>query len=179
MHTRTKVVIAAGALVAVAGALALGTPFAGERGRGGWHPAQAGWGGGWHHGLAGGMMSGRGWSMLEQFDADGDGKVTQAEVDAVRAERFAAFDQDGDGRLSLEEYQALWLDAMRRRMVDQFQALDDDGDAAVTVEEFVAPFARVITRLDANGDGELTADELRARHRAGERRPRRGEPSDG
>ena len=52
-------------------------------------------------------------------------------------DRLAEFDADNDGSLTLEEYQALWLDAMRERMVDRFQAHDDDGDAIVTVEEFV------------------------------------------
>ena len=55
----------------------------------------------------------------------------------MRSSRLAAFDQNNDGRLTLEEYQAMWLDAMRERMVDRFQAHDDDGDAVVTVEEFV------------------------------------------
>jgi hypothetical protein len=52
-------------------------------------------------------------------------------VDAVRAERFAQFDEDGDDVLDLQEYEALWLDAMRTRMVRAFQRLDIDGDAQV------------------------------------------------
>ena len=171
MHTKTKVLIAAGALVAVVGALSVTATFAGERDRGGWHHGHAGWGGG--------MMGGRAWSMFESFDANGDGKVTQAEVDEVRTQRFAAFDQDGDGRLTLEEYQALWLEAMRPRMVDQFQAHDEDGDAGVTVEEFTERYSRVVTRLDANGDGEVTIEELRSRHRDGDRGRGRGQRDDG
>ena len=118
--------------------------------------------------------------LFESFDANGDGKLTQAEVDQVRQARLAEFDSDGDGSLTLEEYQALWLDAMRERMVDQFQSHDDDGDGKVTVAEFDEPYSRLIVRLDTNGDGEVTIEELRERgerHRRGRDgdRPRGGE----
>jgi Ca2+-binding EF-hand superfamily protein len=105
----------------------------------------------------------RGGRLLESFDSNGDGKLTQAEVDQARRDRFAQFDTDQDGKLTVQEYQALWLDAMQRRLSAQFQGLDDNNDGAITVEEFVAPFGNLINRLDRNNDGELTRDELRRR----------------
>ncbi len=102
-------------------------------------------------------------SMLETFDVNGDGSLQQAEVDQFRNDRLAKFDSDGDGQLTLEEYQALWLDAMHERMVDAFQRLDDDGDAMVTREEFAEPFARLVQRLDSDADGTVTEDEMRAK----------------
>jgi Ca2+-binding EF-hand superfamily protein len=119
--------------------------------------------GGGHHG-----RGGSGLALFETFDTNRDGKLTQAEIDAVRTGRFTAFDKDGDGKLTLQEYELLWVDAMRPRMVDRFQGHDDDGDGAVTIEEFSEGYARIVYRLDANGDGEITRDELRARR--GERR---------
>ncbi|HET6469758.1 MAG TPA: hypothetical protein VFG43_15395, partial [Geminicoccaceae bacterium] len=133
--------------------------------------------GGWHgRGMAGGMMGEGPMGLFESFDQNDDGKVTQEEINAVRDERFARFDSDGDGRLSLQEYEALWLDAMRTRMVRQFQAHDADGDAAVTPEEFRARYARMVSVLDVNGDGEVTRDEI-MQMRRGDRddRGRRGE----
>ena len=106
----------------------------------------------------------RGSSMLETFDADGDGTLKQAEVDQFRNDRLAKFDADGDGQLTLEEYQVLWLDAMHERMVDAFQRLDDDGDALVTREEFAEPFARLVQRLDKDADGMVTKDEMHPKH---------------
>ena len=99
--------------------------------------------------------------IIETFDINKDGKVTQAEIDQTRKDQFAKYDSNHDGVLSLEEYQALWLDAMRRVMVRQFQANDADGDARITVEEFTARFDDLVRDRDRNGDGVLTADELR------------------
>lgn len=118
----------------------------------------------------------RGASWFELFDVDENGRLTQAEIDGVRSERLAEFDANGDGVLDLEEYQALWMAAMRSRMVDRFQDLDEDGDARVTVEEFVAPTSRVVSRLDSNDDGELSADEMHQRR--GDRDHRRDRDRD-
>ena len=76
--------------------------------------------------MGGGMMGGR--DIIATFDADGDGRVTQAEVDEYRGSRLAEFDTDGNASLTLSEYEALWLAAMREKMVDRFQVLDADGD---------------------------------------------------
>lgn len=110
--------------------------------------------GGWH---------GHGQKLFEQFDTNQDGKVTQAEVNQVRAEHFARFDADKDGKLSPEEYEALWLDAMRARMTERFQKLDDDGDSAISAEEF-GKSKKLFSRLDRNEDGEITRDEIASRH---------------
>jgi hypothetical protein len=141
--------------------------------RGDW--GRGGWGGGdWRRGNK--MGRGRGidrmLDMIELYDQDGDRKITQAEVDKARADRLAEFDRDGDGMLSLDEYEALWLDAMRERMVDRFQAHDDDGDGKVTVVEFSKQTSRLVMRRDRNDDGALSVEDLRRGERG--RRPMRG-----
>jgi Ca2+-binding EF-hand superfamily protein len=146
-------------LLLAGGTLALGAAlFAGASVAGGW---------GGHHGWGrhGGAVF-----LFEQYDANQDGRLTQAEIDQVRQSRLAEFDQNGDGKLTLDEYQALWMAAMRERMVDRFQAHDDDGDGMVTVEEFGESFDRMVGRLDANDDGTLTPDEM---HHRGEGRGER------
>lgn len=118
-----------------------------------------------------GGRRGGGMRMLEIFDTNGDGAVTQAEIDAFRAEQIATHDTDGDGSLTLEEYQALWGEVMRERMVDQFQRHDDDGDGVVTAEEFNERFGRIVERMDRNGDGQLDQEDRPDR---GERGGRQG-----
>ncbi len=122
-----------------------------------------------HGGMMGGMMGGR--DMIATFDADGDGRVTQAEVDDYRGNRLAKFDTDGNASLTLSEYEALWLAAMREKMVDRFQDLDADGDAMVTAEEFKRPYANLVRHMDRNGDGVLT--------REGEKKEEKEEPNEG
>ena len=92
--------------------------------------------------------------LLQQFDSNDDGQLTQAEIEQVQTERLTAFDIDQDGQLNLDDYAAFWLDGKRSRMVDQFQNLDEDGNAIVTVEEFQAPFARLAKRLERHTKSE-------------------------
>jgi Ca2+-binding EF-hand superfamily protein len=140
-------------LLLTTGALALGAAaFAGAS------LADGGWGRHHGHGHHGG-----GEGLFETFDANQDGTLTQAEIDQARQAKLTEFDRDGDGSLTLEEYQALWLDAMRERMVDRFQDHDDDGDGRVTAEEFGERYSRIVSRLDQDDDGEVTMDELRQR----------------
>ncbi|MBM7068066.1 EF-hand domain-containing protein [Actibacterium sp. 188UL27-1] len=99
--------------------------------------------------------------LLETFDSNADGGVTQEEITETRQAQLAEFDANQDGSLDLTEYEALWLSVMRDRMVDRFQAHDDDGDGAVTAAEFEEEFARLVNRWDRNGDGVLNADDRR------------------
>lgn len=90
-------------------------------------------------------------ASFETLDADGNGEVTQAEMEAYRAERFSAADTDQDGALSKEELSA----RMSERANDR---------AARWVE-------RMMERMDANDDGKLSQDELASRggRKAGDR----------
>ena len=153
MRTRTKAILAVGAL-ALGTTGMVGASLADGRGGHGYHG----------HGHHGGWSGARSERMFEQFDANGDGVITQVEIDEVRSSRLAEFDADNDGSLTLEEYQVLWMDAMRPRMVDQFQAHDDDGDGRVTVEEFGERYSSLVPRLDRNDDGQVTEDDLRRPH---------------
>lgn len=127
--------------------------------------------GGWHRGHGqGGAWSGHGshgWhirQLLERYDADGDDKLTQAEIDAERQKQLDGFDKDGDAALTLAEYEALWLDAMREEMVDRFQDHDNDGDGKVTRAEFGRQLARIVKHMDRNGDGIIDESDMRRRH---------------
>ena len=149
----TTAIVGVGGLVAVS-AQADGRWDRGSRDHGGYHEAFGDRDGG----KRGGMMR-----MFESFDTNADGALTQEEIDTFRTERFAAFDGNGDKALELDEYKALWLDAMHERMVDRFQKLDADGDGKVTDAEFGEPFARMVARADRNGDGKIDKDDRMGR----------------
>ncbi|NKB57180.1 MAG: hypothetical protein GKS00_12695 [Alphaproteobacteria bacterium] len=151
MRTLTKTLIAVGVVAGIGGLALIPPGFAngGKRYFGSHH------GGGHHDG-----MSGRGMRLFERFDANKDGAVNQAEIDKTRADLIVRFDADQDGKLSLKEFEGLWLDFTRDRMVDRFQHLDRNGDAIVTSEEFSYPMQNIISRLDRDDDGQLTAKEM-------------------
>ena len=176
MKTTTKIAVAFVALAGIAGA-AVAAQADSRRADGPAGAAQQAYGmhggghGGGHHGMRHGERrhgGGHMFRLLESFDANDDGKLSQEEIDQTRGERFGAFDADADKALTLQEYEQLWLDAMRERMVDRFQALDADGDSKVTAEEFQRPFAKVVRRMDRNEDGVIDRQDFR-RHHPGER----------
>lgn len=122
-----------------------------------------------HHGSKRQMMGAQMGKMFEENDLNKDGAVTQNEVDTNRKQKLEKYDTDKDGALSLGEFENLWLDHMRPRMVDGFQRLDNDGSGKVTIEEYVAPFAKIIDRHDSNDDGKITEKELRNHMKKGMR----------
>ena len=160
MKLSTKFVIAAGVL-ALGTASIVGTGYAREPWSG--HHTSMAKGSG--HSGSFGMHGNHAMKMLKRFDVDGDGALTEAEIDKTRETMLSKFDGDGDGSLTLQEFQGLWLEFKRPRMVDRFQAFDEDGDGMITLDEFKSPFAYMVKRLDGVGDGKLTVQELsRGRH---------------
>ena len=151
MKKRTKILIATAGVVSVVGGLAIA----------GGHVMAGGWDRGGKHGM-GGM---RGAAMFERFDANGDDRVTRAEMAAFQDGVLAKHDADGNGAINLEEFQAVWLDHMRPRMVDGFQRLDDDGDGAITKAEIDMKLDRMMRWMDRNDNGSIEFREMRKMHK--------------
>src|SRR3546814_8251522 len=110
--------------------------------------------------------------MLDAYATNQDGKLSQEEIAQARGERLGKFDADGDQSLTLGEYEQLWRDAMRERMVNRFQDLDADGDGKVTAEEFQRPYATVVRHMDRNEEGVVDRSDFRRRHHGDEDRGR-------
>ena len=82
---------------------------------------------------------------IQKFDANGDGKLDDAEraqmkaaFEARRAERhkaaLARYDANKDGQLDDAERKAMHDD----KLAERFHAMDKNGDGAVTLDEFKA-----------------------------------------
>ena len=136
--------------------------------------AQGGRGWGGHHGGMGGPGAMLGGEMFDQADTDKNGSLTKAEVDAFRADKLRRFDTGGDGRLALDEFQGLWSEMTRPMQVRAFQFVDANGDGQLSDDEMRRPLDALVERLDRNDDGSIARDELR-----GGRGGRRGDDNRG
>ena len=118
------------------------------------------------------------WAKISSADANGDGAVTVAELDAQRADReqdvrrptpnavFAYLDVNGDGALTADEVSPNAWQKLSRT--------DANNDNNVTLQELTAARTadenntqrpspgEAFARLDVNEDGQLTADEVNA-----------------
>lgn len=158
--TKTTRILLLGAAVAAAaglGAAAIAHEFGGGHGPGHrMHFAGKGFGAdAGHPGRRAGMR------LFRYLDANEDGAVERDEATEVVAAKRAEFDADADGALSLAEFEALWLDFERGRMVDRFQHLDEDGDGRVTVDELERPIAMAFRFADRNEDGAIDRSDFR------------------
>jgi Ca2+-binding EF-hand superfamily protein len=130
--------------------------------------------------------------MIERYDTDGDGQLSEAERQAAREDRrsrqsafatamedwtTAQFDTDGDGKLSNAEraearqFQQRMQSQMRTKF--ELHTMDADGDGQITQAERQAAmgamaamggrmFIRMQSWMDTDGDGQVTNDERAA-----------------
>ena len=97
--------------------------------------------------------------MIERYDANKDGKITQDEINNNRQSWYAEFDLDKDGKLTLVEFEKLWLKARQRMMVREFQYFDANGDGGLTILEYKEPMEDLVAERDRNGDGALSRED--------------------
>ena len=117
--------------------------------------------------------------FIENWDQDGDGRVTAAETAEKRDQIFTMFDQDEDGQLNATEYdlfdetRAADIDANAGGGKGPMKAVheamqrgfnDADGDGLVSRAEFAAQSATFFGLLDRDADGAVTPADFKPRN---------------
>jgi len=111
--------------------------------------------------------------MFATLDADGDGKVSAAEMAAGPQRRFDVMDADGDGKVSATEMVEHRVARMRAhveaRVAGMIAKMDDDGDGTLSAVEMSMGrraerkaekhHARMFDRMDADDDGFVSLQE--------------------
>ncbi len=127
-------------------------------------------------------LSERGQAAFDRQDRDGDGVISETDIRALSAERFARIDTDGSGLLSWEEYRdqpnpGPGMGGQRGNMGSQFARLDRDASGTLSEDEFADSALRLFDRQDRNRDGQITTEEMAEMEDL--RRERRGGPPGG
>jgi len=97
--------------------------------------------------------------ILARVDTDKDGKISKAEFDTESVALFKRLDKNSDGKIAADE-----VPARHWGKGPQFGMMDTDKDGKVTKAEFTAAEDQMFQKLDANGDGVITPDEMAAAH---------------
>lgn len=117
--------------------------------------------------------------QLMSFDKNGDGVLTPDELPARMQSLFERGDANKDGKLTPDEIKSMagkqgmpagnqGQDGQRTGMMRTdpiLNALDADHDGVLSTAE-VANAKQALLTLDKNGDGEITADEMRPRQQS-------------
>jgi EF hand domain-containing protein len=88
--------------------------------------------------------------MIQEMDANKDGKVTQAEIDA-----------DHDGKITADEIQTFREKERAKREAAMLARMDANGDGSVSVQEYQAAQTWRLARMDRNGDGTIDEQDMR------------------
>jgi Ca2+-binding EF-hand superfamily protein len=115
--------------------------------------------------------------LLRHLDADNDGKLSLAEVDAFVTKRFDRLDTDHKGYVTLDDFEARQHHALERATTDKrrasiekslpryeaaYKVLNTAGNGHLTKDEYLAASHARFTAADTDKDGKLSLDELRA-----------------
>ena len=100
------------------------------------------------------------------LDTNKDGTIEKDEFQGRRVERLKAADTDGDGTLSQQELENMVLKQIAERRARKLEKrLDINGDGKVTIAEIQTMRDKEVAVMDRNDDGKIDGRELAEFHR--------------
>ena len=105
---------------------------------------------------------------MQMMDTNKDGQVSASEHAAGAKSMFGRMDADGDGSVTAAE-----MDASQKSMpghsgthgmsaADKIRMIDADRDGVITASEHDKGSSNMFERMDSNGDGNLSFEEMQA-----------------
>lgn len=116
-------------------------------------------------------------AYIVEHDADGDERVSRAEIEAFRKARFNDGDVNGNGVLDEDEYVDEYAERLERQLFTErkahieqtrtrFTSLDKNKDGVISREEYQASGERAFAHWDKQNTGRVVAqaDEKKSRN---------------
>jgi Ca2+-binding EF-hand superfamily protein len=99
--------------------------------------------------------------LLSRYDANHDGTITRAEMEAGLKADFAAADTNHDGRLDPDETRAVNEKRWSEGLSTTSTLVDWNQDGFVDFSEFAGTARSLFAQIDRDGDGVLSPKELK------------------
>lgn len=106
-------------------------------------------------------------AQVAMMDKNGDGSIGADEHAAGAGNMFATMDADHDGTVTAAEMdaaQAAFKGDKRMSSADKIKTIDGNADGTLSREEHEAGSQAMFAKMDADGDGRLTPAEMQAGH---------------
>jgi Ca2+-binding EF-hand superfamily protein len=97
---------------------------------------------------------------LLQSDANGDGAISRAEAQDMRAGVFDRLDANSDGHISADERPAQGQQGQGMRGGDMLARADSNSDGRISRSEYLSQPQRAFDRFDANENDLLEPSEI-------------------
>lgn len=103
----------------------------------------------------------------DEIDLDKNKIISRDEIVGEATKAFAGYDTNNDDKLSAAELSGRGgsRSAMGGFLKGHSKEIDRDGDGIVTRSEAVGNAERMFAKMDTNGDGRITPDEMKASRR--------------